>query len=91
MEGIGMASKISKKLPYHADDAFGIGVKKGMVDVIVGQKHGTAPIRLYKVVGSPVTDRAVRYADVGSFKRDVLRGKHKHVRIDIAERFAADK
>lgn len=69
-----------KKLPpYRAKRAFEAGYKDGIASVVRGGKYGTAPVRLHKTVGSPVTDRTERYDDMMSFKHDVNRAERRLV------------
>ena len=56
--------------------AYRAGLKAGVRDAFSGAKYGAGPVRLRKSVGSPVTDREARYADVHDFKQDVQRAKH---------------
>ncbi len=51
------------------------GFRDGVAAAMRGGAYRAAPVRIYKSVGSPATDRDARYGDIKHFKRDVSRAK----------------
>jgi hypothetical protein len=61
-------------------NAYRSGFKNGVLGSMSGGSFKSAPAKIRKVVGSPITDRAARYDDIGRFKDDVRRAEGRGVR-----------